>query len=181
MQSASDTMGAKEREYLNVEYTSLVEEVDRIAASTSFNNRQLLDGSGDKIDIQIGIYNQDGVDRYSYKPGDTNIKASNLGLKGTSIAGKGDAQNILTTVDEAINTVSTSRAGLGALQARLNSTQNNLETYMENLSGANSRIRDADIAEETAKLASANVKAQASTAVLVQANQNPNTVLQLIR
>ncbi len=180
VQSASDTIGDKERAYSDMEFQQLVTEVERIATSTTFNEKQLLSGEGDDMEFQIGINNVEKNDRIKYKSGDTSVRASELGIEGLTVATKGDSQENLEVIDAAINKVSTSRAQLGALQNRLQSTVRNLEVKSENLSAANSRIRDTDIAIETANLAKSNILTASSTSVLAQANNSSSSALQLI-
>lgn len=180
VQSASDTIGDKERAYSDMEFQQLVTEVERIATSTTFNEKQLLAGEGDEMEFQIGIHNVEKNDRIKYQPQDTSVRAAELGIDGLNVATKSDSQNNLEVIDGAINKVNTSRAQLGALQNRLQSTIRNLEVKSENLSGANSRIRDTDIAEETAKLAKSNILTASSTSVLAQANNSSAGALQLI-
>ncbi|MCF8058156.1 MAG: flagellin FliC [Bacteriovoracaceae bacterium] len=180
VQAASDTIGDKERAYSDMEFQQLVTEVERIATSTTFNEKQLLSGEGDSMEFQIGIHNVEANDRIKYQPADTSVKAAELGIEGLSVASKNSSQENLEVIDGAINKVNTNRATLGALQNRLQSTVRNLEVKSENLSGANSRIRDTDIAEETANLAKTNILAASSTSVLAQANNSSAGALQLI-
>ncbi len=180
VQSASDTITDKERVYSDMEFQQLVTEVERIATSTTFNEKQLLSGEGDSMEFQIGIHNVEANDRIKYQPGDTSVKAGDLGIDSLSVSSKVSSQENLEVLDGAITKVNTSRATLGALQNRLQSTVRNLEVKSENLSGANSRIRDTDIAEESANLAKANILAASSTSVLAQANNSNAGALQLI-
>lgn len=180
IQAASDTVGDKERAYTDMEFQQLVTEMDRIANSTTFNEKKLLSGEGEKIEFQIGIYNNEKQDRIMYEPAETNVKISELGVEGMNVAQKGNAQENLEKIDEAINKVNTNRARLGALQNRLQSTVRNLDNYSENLASANSRIRDTDIAFESAELAKNNILTASSTSVLAQANATPSGALKLI-
>lgn len=180
VQSASDTIGDKERAYSDMEFQQLVTEVERIATSTTFNDKQLLSGEGSDMEFQIGIHNVEKNDRIKYAPQNTSVKVEELGIESLSVSTKVSSQENLEVLDGAINKVNTNRATLGALQNRLQSTVRNLEVKSENLSGANSRIRDTDIAEETAKLAKANILTASSTSVLAQANNSNASALQLI-
>jgi len=180
VQSASDTVGDTERSFTDMEFQSLVKEVDRIAESTKFNGKDLLNGTGDQMDLQIGIYNNEGLDRISYDPSTTSAKASDIGIDSLSVASKGGAQENLEALDTAIEKISGNRANLGALQNRLQSTISNLEVSTENLSAANSRIRDTDIATESAELARTNILSNSATSVLAQANQSNSGALRLI-
>ncbi len=180
VQAASDTIGDKERSFADLEFQQLSNEIDRIAGSTSFNGRHLLTGEGDQLEFQVGIMNDDFNDRIAYDPETSKATAGALGVKGLSIAEKGNAQDNLETIDLAIDAVNANRANLGALQNRLQSTVSNLDISVENSSAANSRIRDTDIAEVSAKLASSNIMSAASTSVLSQANSAPVSALKLI-
>jgi len=180
VQSASDTVGDKERKYSEMEFQQLVTEVERISTSTTYNEKQLLSGEGDEMEFQIGIYNSEDNDRIKYQPQETNLRAGELGIDGLSVASKDSSQANLEVIDGALTKVNTSRAQLGALQNRLQSTIRNLEVKSENLSAANSRIRDTDIAEETANLAKSNILTSSSTSVLAQANNSSSQALQLI-
>ncbi len=180
VQSASDTVGETERQFSDYEYQHLVQEVDRISQSTKYNGRSLLNGEGEDADFQIGTMNHPTQDRLTFTPATTDATTSTLGIASTKVLTKVDAQENLETIDKAINHVNGNRANLGALQNRLQSTISNLEIKTENLSAANSRIRDADVAEETAKLARANILTNSGTMVLSQANASGNVALKLI-
>ena len=180
VQAASDTIGDTERKFADLEFQQLTQEVDRIATSTQFNGRSLLTGEGDTMEFQIGIMNDPKNDRLSYRPQDSSGTVSDLGISGLGVQSKRSAQENLERIDNAINGVNGNRANLGALQNRLQSTISNLETRTENLSSANSRIRDTDVAAESAELARANILSAASTSVLAQANQSGASALKLI-
>ncbi len=181
VQAASDTIGPTERKFLNVEFEQLVSEIDRIANSTEFNKVPLLNGTGAVFDIQIGTRNDPLSDRLTFdaSSADTNVAA--LGLNLASVADKISAQNSLEAIDSAIVSVSGIRADFGALQNRLQSTINNIQVSIENLSSANSRVRDADIAKSTAELTKTNILMQAGTSVLAQANKSSTSALTLIQ
>ncbi len=180
VQAASDTVGDTERKFADLEFQHLTQEVERIASSTQFNGKQLLSGEGESLDFQVGIMNDAKNDRLSYKPQESSAKAADLGIAGLGVQTKVDAQENLEKIDAAINGVNGNRASLGALQNRLQSTISNLETRTENLAAANSRIRDADIASESAEMAKANILSAASTSVLSQANNSGSAALKLI-
>lgn len=180
VQAASDTVGDQERGFADLEFQQLSSEVERIANSTQFNGIDLLNGKGDTLEFQVGTGNDAKNDRLTYKPQDSSARAGDLGIEGLSVKSKGDAQTNLERIDKAINSVNGNRATLGALQNRLQSTISNLDTKTENLSAANSRIRDADIAQETSEMMRANILSSASTAVLAQANQSGQAALRLI-
>jgi flagellin len=180
IQSASDTVGDTERSYTDMEYGELKNELERIAQTTVFNDVKLLNGEGETLDFQIGAGNDDFEDRIKYDTSKINSGLSALGMDGQSVSTKEGAQSSLTKVDEAINTVSGQRAQLGALQNRLMTTSESLETSVENMSAANSRIRDVDYAEATAKNAQNNIMKQGGISVLSQANQIPAQAMRLI-
>lgn len=180
VQAASDTIGPVERQFLNVEYDQLVSEVDRIADGTEFNGTQLLSGTGSILDFQVGTKNDPNIDRLSFDASKADANSAALGINLTSVADKASAQNSLAAIDSAIVSVSAMRADFGAIQNRLQSTIGNISVSVENLSAANSRIRDVDIAEETAEMTKNNILLQAGTSVLAQANQSSNSALQLL-
>lgn len=181
VQAASDTIGPTERKFLNVEFEQLVAEVDRIANSTEFNRVPLLNGTGAVFDIQIGTRNDPLSDRLTFDASSADVNVAALGLNLASVADKISAQNSLAAIDSAIVSVSGIRADFGALQNRLQSTINNLQVSVENLSSANSRVRDADIASATAELTKSNILMQAGTSVLAQANNSTTSALTLIQ
>ena len=181
VQAASDTIGGTERKFLNVEFEQLTSEVDRIANSTEFNRVPLLNGTGSVFDIQIGTRNDPISDRLTFDASSADVNVAALGLNLASVSDKISAQNSLTSIDQAIISVSGIRADFGALQNRLQSTVNNIQVSIENLSSANSRVRDTDVAAETAELTKQNILMQAGTSVLSQANSSTNSALALIQ
>ena len=180
IQAASDTLGDKERGFLDMEAQQLKAETQRIAKTTQFGSQNLLDGTGKDYDIQVGINNDGFNDRISFKSSVLNATAAELGIEGLDYSSKQGAQDSLMVVDEAQSKVAGYRANIGALQNRFQSTIENLGTQHENLSAANSRIRDTDIAQSSAEMARNNVLQQASVATLAQANMQPQLALKLI-
>jgi flagellin len=180
VQSSSDTIGDTERKFLDVEYQQLKSEVQRITDSTSFNGYDLLNGSGGVIDIQVGVHNNPFLDRISFNASAANATLESLGMVAETVATKESAQNSLTVVDNALTSVNAIRANFGALQNRLQSTSQNLMVAEENYSAANSRIRDTDIAAETAEMTRNNILQQAGVAVLQQANNAQSVALKLL-
>ncbi|MBI3544105.1 MAG: flagellin FliC [Deltaproteobacteria bacterium] len=166
MQSASDTVGDVERGFTNKEVQNLVQEMQRIAEVTKFNGMSLLNGQGEILDIQVGTHNSPEQDRLSFDRSAADATVARLGLVGLNVSTKLDAQGNLNKLDEAIRVVNDTRAGFGALQNRLQSTINNLTIADENLSAANSRIRDVDVAAESSELTKRNILMQAGTAML---------------
>ena len=181
IQAASDTVGERERGYLNLEYEQLTQEVDRISKTTTFSGRPLLTGESENgtMDFHVGAYAGED-NRISFDADATNATGESLGIMGTSITDKASANDNLEVIDEAIDRVSGFRANFGAIQSRLQTTVNNLDTSVVNTEAARSRIEDVDVAEETAKMASANVAKQAGISTLAQANSIPNSALRLI-
>jgi flagellin len=183
VQAASDTIGDRERTFLNEEYQSLKEEVDRIANVTEFNGTVLLDGTGGTLDFQVntGGTNLLGVDRIAYDAFRADVNVDKLGLEENSVDNKFNAQRSLQKIDAAIDYVSSIRGELGAIDNRLSSTIRNLGVSIENLSAANSRIKDVDIANETAEMTQRNIMMQAGVSVLAQANSIPKMALSLLQ
>lgn len=180
IQASSDTLGDKERAFLDLEVQQLKSEVERISRTTRFGSTSLLDGTGNRFDIQVGINNKQSEDRISFDSSSLNATLSELGISSVDFTKKGGAQEALRIVDDAQSKVAGFRAYLGALQNRFQSTIDNLGVQHENLSAANSRIRDADIAASTAESSRNNIMLQASTSVLAQANQQPALALKMI-
>jgi flagellin len=180
IQASSDTIGEDERKFTNMEYQSLKGEIQRIAEVTNYNGTKLLNGSGGKLDFQIGTGNSESGDRISYYAENINSNLDSLGIADLEITTKEGAQGSLNMVDDAIKKVSGQRAELGALQNRLQSTTNNLEISVESMSASNSRIRDLDYASEAANNAKLNILETAGTAVLAQANLSSQNALKLI-
>ena len=180
IQSASDTVGDTERTFTNMEYQNLKQEIERISQVTEFNGVKLLNGEGEKLDFQIGVNNDQFQDRITYDVGFSNAKIESLGIGDITVETKDGAQTALANIDSAIEKVSGQRANLGAIQNRLISTSKNLEITNENLSAANSRIRDVDYAMASAQNAKNNILNQAGTSVLSQANAQGQNALRLL-
>lgn len=180
VQSSSDTIGETERQFLDVEYQQLKSEIQRVTDSTNFNGYELLNGTGGMIDIQVGVNNDAFRDRISFDAGAANANLEALGLTAETVGTKEGAQNSLAVIDQALTQVNSIRANFGALQNRLNSTSNNLAISEENLSAANSRIRDTDVAAETAEMTRNNILLQAGVSVLGQANNQSQLALKLL-
>ena len=180
MQGASDTISNTERGFIDKEVQQLKSEIGRIAGSTEYNGTKLLNGEAGVLEIQIGLNNKPGEDRFLFDAGATSSTLDTLGVGGIAVASKEDAQGALEMVDVALNKVNENRSNLGALQNRLQSSINNMQVYDENLSNGMSRIRDLDIASESAELTKTNILTSAGISVLSQANQNPMAALKLI-
>ncbi|QDK44010.1 MULTISPECIES: flagellin [unclassified Bdellovibrio] len=180
VQASSDTIGNTERKFLDVEYQQLKSEIQRVTESTKFNGYELLNGTGGMIDIQVGVNNDPFQDRISFNAGAANSSLDSLGLTAESVGTKEGAQTSLSLIDGALTSVNAIRANFGALQNRLVSTSNNLLIADENLSAANSRIRDTDVAAETSEMTRNNILLQAGVSVLGQANQSQQLALKLL-
>ena len=183
-QSANDTLIARDRSFLNSEYSSLKAEVDRISEVTEFNGTFLVNGnlSSDGVDFQIGLEATTN-DRLNVTLAD--IDTSSIGSSGTSVnstdvSSKTNARTAMNVLDDAINDIAQQRSNIGAHQNRLNSTIVNLSNAAENISASNSRIRDVDVASESAVMTRNQILSQAGSSMLAQANQQPNTALQLL-
>ncbi len=179
MQGSNGSLQTGDRTYLDTEFQSMKSEVKRIQASTSFNNIDLLKTAASSIAFQVGI-NTGANNQITITFGNLNLAAL---LTTTNKVGgtAGNSTSALTAIDNALKTVSTSRATFGAAMNRLSVTTSNLQTVSTNISAANSRIRDVDVAEETAKMSREQVLAQAGASVLAQANQSPQFALTLLR
>jgi len=181
VQSASDTVTNEDRAEIQKEINALRVEIDRISTTTEFNTQPLLNGDYSGKIIHIGA-NED----QSLTVTISNMGASNLAVaggvgEGISVSTQSAANTAITTINTAINTVSGERSKLGAIQNRLEHTIANLSTSAENLTAAESRIRDVDIAVEMMTFTKYQILSQASTAMLAQANAKPQAVLQLLR
>ncbi|MCB0355814.1 MAG: flagellin FliC [Bdellovibrionales bacterium] len=180
VQAASDTIGDVERKFLDVEYQQLKSEIQRVAEVTAYNGSDLLNGTGGVMDIQVGVHDDPFKDRISFNSAAANSTIEALGIVAESVSSKEMAQSSIDIVDMAMVSVNSMRANFGALQNRLTSTINNLNIAHENLSAANSRIRDADIASETAELTRNQILMQAGVSVLGQANSAQQIALKLL-
>lgn len=180
IQASSDTVGDRERGFINKEVQHLTQEADRISKTTRFSGVNLLDGTGVQFDFQVGINNDQKLDRISFDAGATNATMDALEMSGIDFSTKEGAQEALSVIDDAQVRANGFRASLGALQNRLASTVDNLGVSYENLSAANSRIRDTDIAMATAELTRNNILLNASVSTLGQANASPQMALKLI-
>ena len=180
IQSASDTVGDSERSFTDMEYQNLKQEIERISQVTEFNVKKLLDGSGDKYDFQIGINNDQFQDRLQFDAAASNTTLDSLSMNDLNVSNKQSAQSSLGILDSALTKISGQRARLGAVQNRLVSTTTNLQVTTENLSAANSRIRDTDYAAESAQNVQQSILTEAGTAVLAQANVMGQNALKLI-
>ena len=179
VQSASDTLATTERSYIEDEFLDLSAEIDRIANVTEFNGVKLSDGSLPTVEVQVGI-NDSVNDRIPIPMSDLRAVTLGVDTAGMSLLTSASSQLSLVTLDDAIDTVNSYRSDFGAAQNRLESSMRNLENYTENLASAESQIRDADFAYESAELSKFQIMQQAGTAILAQANGINQSALQLI-
>ena len=181
IQAASDTIGDRERGFIDKEYQSLKQEVDRIANTTNFNGTPLLNGSAhkDSLEIQVGARNNE-ADRIKFEIHEYDVRGDKLGINDVSALSIDSARDSIDKLDTAISQVTGARAGLGAMQNKLQSTTNTISIAKENLANARSRISDADIAEEATAMARSQILQQAGVSVLAQANSSQAQALKLL-
>jgi flagellin len=180
VQAGNGTVSEDDRQAIQVEINELISELDRISATTRFNDLVLLDGSAGTVSLLVSADGNGTIDVDLSEV----LDASGLGVDGvdvTTYTGPADAAADLSAIDDALTTVSTRRAALGASQNRLEHTIANLGVAVENLSAAESRVRDADMAQEMVQFTRNQILLQAGTAMLAQANAAPQVVLQLLR
>jgi flagellin len=179
VQSANGgTMTSSERSYIDQEFQLLESEINRIVNVTEFNGQKLIDGSmSGGVDFQVGMNNTSN-DRIALSVADSDSTA--LGINDDALTSQTGAQQAIDALDTAIQSVATSRGTLGTTQNRLTVTLTNLANMHENLSAANSRIKDVDVAEESAGMTRNQILQQAGVAVLAQANSLPQSALSLI-
>jgi flagellin len=179
VQSASDSISDQERGYLDTEFQELIDEIDRITDSTKFNGNTLLDGSfaTNALDFQVGT--ESGA-AFQINVNVDNVSTTGLGFGGTeAVDTKANSLLAMAALDSALQSLSTSRANIGAKGNRLQVAASAAEIMKENISAANSRIRDTDVANETSMLSRAQVLMQAGTSMLAQANSQPQMALAL--
>ncbi len=179
IQSANGSSSTADKNTIKEEFDSLVNEVNRIAESTEFNGIKLLDGSATSVTFQVGINTTANVDSLNVTL--TAALATSLGLSSVDVGSNGNTSTAISAIDSAINAVSQLRGKFGSLQNRLQSTIANLGVAAESLSAAESRIRDVDVAYETAELTRNNILQQASISILSQANAHPQSALTLLQ
>ena len=179
IQAANGSSSTRDKETIQEEFSSLVEEINRIGLSTEFNGVKLLDGSVSATSFQVGINTVAGVDRLSISL--LPALATTLNLATLNVGSSGNTSLAIFNVDAAINTVSSLRGRFGALQNRLQSTIANLGVARESLQAAESRIRDVDVAYETAQLTRNTILQQAAISILAQANLQPQIALTLLQ
>ncbi|SPP65151.1 flagellin [Nitrospira lenta] len=177
-QSASGTVGNTERSYIDQEFVALRSEIDRIAQVTEFNGQALTSGSSISFSIAIGFRSGAGN---SLSLDLNDITTSSLGLSTVNVSTSANATSALSNIDSAISAIATARAEYGSIQNRFEATIANLQVTSENLTAAESRIRDADIAHETSVFTKNQILVQTGISVLAQANNLPKQALALLQ
>jgi len=180
IQSASDTLGSVERAYIQLEFVSVSDEINRIAMTTEFNGVVLTDGTLTTIGVQIGI-NATSNDQITLTLGDLRVTTLGMDTASVSLATSAGALLALTNIDAAIVSVVGYRASYGAVENRLGSAVENLSTFLTNTVEAESRIRDADFGYETAVLSQNQILQQAGVSILAQSNQINQAALTLLQ
>jgi flagellin len=179
VQSSSETLNDDERAYIQEEYEALTSEVDRIAQSTEFNGLSLSNGGTTQLDVQVGVKNT-AHDRIAIDLGDMRGTVLGVDVLSIDMSTATTAQSAIDTLDTALDTVNGYRSDFGATQNRLDNAMSNLETYSQTLASAESQIRDADFAFETAEMAKQQIMQQAGISILSQANTVNQGVLSLL-
>lgn len=178
VQSASDTFSDKERKMLDSEYQGLIQEFDRIAKSTKFGSQPLLDGSVKEYEFQVGI--NKGSDNIIKYRSDSDSTISNLDLDGSNVSDKDDSRDSLESIDQALYKLNTARAGLGAIQSRMEISVNHIDSQVQNLSEAHSKLADANVAEAVANARKGQILQQYQAAALASANESQSYLVRLI-
>jgi flagellin len=176
-QASNDTMTTADRSYLNQEVQALKSEIDRVATTTTFNEKNLLNGKFTGKNLQVGAEKSQFIKISIAKMSATGIQINNVSVSGATNA---NAQTAISTIKDALAKVSSQRADLGAVQNRLEHTIKNLDNVVENTTAAESQIRDTDMASEMVAFSNNNILAQAGTSMLAQANQSNQNVLSLL-
>lgn len=180
VQASNDTNVTADRTALNEEVTQLKTEIDRIGNNTQFNKQDILK-TAQTLDIQVGANAGQTMTLTWEKQLQAGLGEDQTAITGVAVDTKANAQSAITTIESAIESVSKSRSKMGAYQNRLEHTINNLNTSSENLTAAESRVRDVDMAKEMMEQTKNSILSQAAQAMLAQANQQPQGVLQLLR
>jgi flagellin len=179
--AANETLTSSDRSYIDSEITALKNEIDRTGAATEFNNQHLLDGNFTGKKLQVGT-ETDGTNQITVSIG--SMKCSGIGIQSDNCTVSGangsNARTAMSTIKNALESVSKQRSDLGAIQNRLEHTIKNLDNVAENTQAAESLIRDTDMAKEMVKYSNNNILAQAGQSMLAQANQSNQGVLSLL-
>ena len=177
--AANDTLTSTDRSYIQSEMNALSTEITRTAEATEFNNQKLLDGSFTNKNLQVGSETED---KNQINICIKNMSATTIGVQATaiSVTSHEQAKSTITNIKTALQSISTQRSDLGAIQNRLEHTIKNLDNVVENTQSAESAIRDTDMATEMVKYSNNNILAQAGQSMLAQANQSNQGVLSLL-
>ena len=178
VKSANGTNQNEDKNYIQAEVANLITEINRVAATTTFNEKALLDGTFTDVDLQVGA--ESATDN-QIKLTIASMDASGLGIDAVDVGSKGNAKGAIDTIKTAVKTLNNQRSNLGAIQNRLEHTINNLDNVVENTQSAESQIRDTDMATEMVKYSNNNILAQAGQAMLAQSNQANQGVLSLLQ
>jgi flagellin len=183
VQAGNDTYNTAQRSSMKAEFDQLASGIDQISAATQFNGVKLMDGSLANMKLQIGANDTSGVDTLDLASQNifTSANSGALSVSSLNLSSNSDALAAITALDKAISTINTRRGAIGALSNRLETTATNLATNVENTSASESRIRNVDVASESAKMSQYQILQQAAAAMLTQANQAPQLALQLLR
>lgn len=186
IQSATDTLTDGERSYIQVEVDELKEEIDRISSSTQYNKMNLLDGTGpwsgtNTATLHVGPNNDSNSDIILVSINSMSTDSNGLNIAAMSMASQSGAWNAITSLDSAITTINKTRAEMGAITNRLEHALTNQENIKQNVTAAESVIRDADFATETSEFTKFQILQQSATSMLSQANSLPNNVLSLLQ
>jgi flagellin len=177
VKSANDTNMSEDRDYIQSEINALVSEIDRVSATTTFNNQTLLSGGFTGKKLQVGA---ESASQNQITISISAMDANGLGVSGLSVSTQANSLSAIDKIKSAIKTLSAQRSDLGAIQNRLEHTINNLDNVVENTTAAESSIRDTDMAKEMVRYSNNNILAQAGQAMLAQANQSNQGVLSLL-
>ncbi|MFT5080420.1 MAG: flagellin [Planctomycetota bacterium] len=178
VEAANGTLNTADRTSLDQEFQALDAEINRVATETEFNGIALLDGSNASIDIQVGTSSGQSI---TINTTDMLSGGANLAIAALDVTSVANASTALGALDAAVDAVVAQRGDFGASQNRLSSAMRSIATAKENLSGAESRIRDVDVASETAELTKNRILQQAATSVLGQANTQPQLAMSLLQ
>jgi flagellin len=179
IQANNGSVSGADKDSLQQEFSSLIDEIDRIAQATKFNNVALLDGSTSSMTLQVGEGTTANVDTVTLNL--SNMRTSTLGIDTADIGSSGNITSAITALDTAIDTVTSARGTFGGVMNRLQATINNLGVSIENISAAESRVRDVDVAYETAELTKNSIMQQAALSILAQTNVQPQIALTLLQ
>jgi len=183
VQAGNDTYNTAQRSSMKAEFDQLASGINQISSATQFNGVKLLNGNASTLKLQIGANATSGVDTIDIGAAGAfgNVNTSALSLTSISLSSNSGALSALSSLDAAITTINTQRGTIGALSNRLETTATNLATNVENTSASESRIRNVDVASESAKMSQYQILQQAAAAMLTQANQAPQLALQLLK